>query len=64
MIGVLVTGAALAETIFAWPGLGRLLLEATLNRDYAPRSLTRCCSRRRRGTSSGPTTSGAISSAA
>lgn len=33
-IGVLVTGAALTETIFAWPGLGRLLLEATLNRDY------------------------------
>lgn len=33
-IGVLVTGAALTETIFAWPGLGRLLLDATLNRDY------------------------------
>ncbi len=33
-IGVLLTGAALTETIFAWPGLGRLLLDATLNRDY------------------------------
>ncbi|HMQ34763.1 MAG TPA: ABC transporter permease [Chloroflexaceae bacterium] len=33
-IGVLITGAALTETIFAWPGLGRLLLEATLSRDY------------------------------
>jgi peptide/nickel transport system permease protein len=33
-IGVLITGAALTETIFAWPGLGRLLLDATLNRDY------------------------------
>ena len=33
-IGVMLTGAALTETIFAWPGLGRLLLDATLNRDY------------------------------
>jgi peptide/nickel transport system permease protein len=33
-IGVLLTGAALTETIFAWPGLGRLLLDATLQRDY------------------------------
>jgi ABC-type dipeptide/oligopeptide/nickel transport system permease component len=33
-IGVLLTGAALTETIFAWPGLGRLLLDATLARDY------------------------------
>ncbi len=30
----LLTGAALTETVFAWPGLGRLLLSATLNRDY------------------------------
>jgi peptide/nickel transport system permease protein len=33
-VGVLLTSAALTETIFAWPGLGRLLLDATLNRDY------------------------------
>jgi peptide/nickel transport system permease protein len=33
-IGTLLTGAALTETIFAWPGLGRLLLDATLTRDY------------------------------
>lgn len=33
-IGVLLTGAALTETIFAWPGLGRLLLDATFQRDY------------------------------
>ncbi len=33
-IGLLLTGAALTETVFAWPGLGRLLLNATLNRDY------------------------------
>ncbi|MDQ2784185.1 MAG: ABC transporter permease [Chloroflexota bacterium] len=33
-IGVVLTGAALTETIFAWPGLGRLLLDAALKRDY------------------------------
>jgi peptide/nickel transport system permease protein len=33
-IGVMITGATLTETIFAWPGVGRLLLDATLNRDY------------------------------
>ncbi len=33
-IGILLTGAALTETIFAWPGLGRLLLDATRFRDY------------------------------
>lgn len=33
-IGLLITGAALTETIFAWPGLGRLLLDASLQRDY------------------------------
>ncbi len=33
-VGVLITGAALTETIFAWPGLGRLLLDAALSRDY------------------------------
>ena len=32
--GAMLTGAVLTETIFAWPGLGRLLLDATLNRDY------------------------------
>ncbi|MBA3413806.1 MAG: ABC transporter permease [Chloroflexia bacterium] len=33
-IGTLFTGAVLTEIIFAWPGLGRLLYDATLNRDY------------------------------
>lgn len=33
-VGVLITGAALTETVFAWPGLGRLLLDAALSRDY------------------------------
>jgi peptide/nickel transport system permease protein len=29
----LVTGSVLIETIFAWPGLGRLLVEAIQGRD-------------------------------
>jgi peptide/nickel transport system permease protein len=32
--GTLLTGAVLTEIIFAWPGLGRLLYDATLTRDY------------------------------
>jgi peptide/nickel transport system permease protein len=34
-IGFMFAGAVLVETVFAWPGLGRLLLSAMLNRDYA-----------------------------
>lgn len=34
-VGFMVAGAVLTETVFAWPGLGRLLLSAMLNRDYA-----------------------------
>ncbi len=33
-LGLLLTGAALAETVFAYPGLGRLTLEALEARDY------------------------------
>ena len=33
-IGTLFTGAVLTEIVFAWPGLGRLLYDATLSRDY------------------------------
>jgi peptide/nickel transport system permease protein len=33
-IGTLFTGAVLTEIVFAWPGLGRLLYDSTLNRDY------------------------------
>lgn len=33
-IPTLFTGAVLTEIIFAWPGLGRLLYDATLARDY------------------------------
>jgi peptide/nickel transport system permease protein len=32
--GALLTGAIITETIFAWPGLGRLLVEAIRLRDY------------------------------
>ena len=33
-IGFLFAGAVLTETVFAWPGLGRLVLSASLNRDH------------------------------
>lgn len=33
-VGMLFTGAVLVETLFAWPGLGRLLTSAILNRDH------------------------------
>lgn len=33
-VGTLLTGAVLTEIVFAWPGLGRLLYDATLSRDY------------------------------
>lgn len=33
-VGFMLTGAVLTETVFAWPGLGRLLIDATLNRDF------------------------------
>jgi peptide/nickel transport system permease protein len=32
--GGLLTGASLVEVVFGWPGLGRLLLDATAQRDY------------------------------
>lgn len=33
-IGQLLGGAIIVETIFAWPGIGQLLLQAVLGRDY------------------------------
>jgi peptide/nickel transport system permease protein len=33
--GLLLTGAVLTETVFAWPGVGSWILEAIRNRDYA-----------------------------
>jgi peptide/nickel transport system permease protein len=32
--GTLVGGAVLTETVFAWPGIGRLMYESLLQRDY------------------------------
>ncbi len=33
IVGDLLTGAVLTETIFAWPGIGRLVVQAILDRD-------------------------------
>ncbi|MDR7432888.1 MAG: ABC transporter permease [Armatimonadota bacterium] len=33
-LGTLLSGAVLTETVFAWPGIGRLLVDAVLARDY------------------------------
>jgi dipeptide transport system permease protein len=34
MVGALITGAVLTETIFSWPGLGRWMVQSVLQRDY------------------------------
>ena len=33
-LGTLVGGVVVTETVFAWPGLGRLIVTAIENRDY------------------------------
>ena len=33
-IGGLLGGAVITETIFAWPGIGRLVIQAINNRDF------------------------------
>lgn len=33
-VGFLFAGAVMVESVFAWPGLGRLVVAASLNRDY------------------------------
>lgn len=33
-LGFILTGSILVETVFAWPGLGRLIFDAILSRDY------------------------------
>ena len=35
MVGSLVAGAVVTETIFSWPGIGRLLIVSVSNRDLA-----------------------------
>ena len=32
--GALLAGAIVTETIFSWPGIGRLTIQAISNRDY------------------------------
>ena len=32
--GAVLTGAVITETIFAWPGIGRLLIQSISFRDY------------------------------
>lgn len=33
-IGLMLTGATLTETVFSWPGLGRLVYDSVITRDY------------------------------
>jgi ABC-type dipeptide/oligopeptide/nickel transport system permease component len=35
IFGLLVTGAVVVEQVFALPGVGRLVVQSILNRDYA-----------------------------
>ncbi len=32
--GVMIGGAVVVETVFSWPGVGRLMYESILSRDY------------------------------
>ena len=32
--GALIGGAVLTETVFSWPGVGRLLVDSIFSRDY------------------------------
>jgi peptide/nickel transport system permease protein len=34
LLAAFITGTVIVETVFAWPGLGRLAVEATLNNDF------------------------------
>jgi peptide/nickel transport system permease protein len=33
-LGRLISGAVLVEVVFAWPGIGRVMVEAVSNRDF------------------------------
>ncbi|TGV07078.1 ABC transporter permease, partial [Mesorhizobium sp. M00.F.Ca.ET.186.01.1.1] len=33
-LGVLLGGAVIVEVVFSWPGMGRLLMQSLLNRDF------------------------------
>jgi ABC-type dipeptide/oligopeptide/nickel transport system permease component len=34
-LGALLGGAVVTETVFSWPGIGRLAIQSIYNRDYA-----------------------------
>ena len=34
IVGQLLSGAVLTETIFSWPGIGKWIIDAITNRDY------------------------------
>ena len=34
IVGQLLSGAVLTETIFSWPGIGKWIIDAISNRDY------------------------------
>jgi len=34
-VAFMVTGAILVETVFSWPGVGRVIYQAVLDRDYS-----------------------------
>jgi peptide/nickel transport system permease protein len=33
-LGVLLTGTVVAETVFSWPGMGRVVVDAVFERDF------------------------------
>jgi peptide/nickel transport system permease protein len=35
MLGALIAGAVVVESVFSWPGVGRLIVSAVANRDLA-----------------------------
>jgi hypothetical protein len=47
MVGTLIAGAVVVESVFSWPGVGRLLVVAVANRDLAWCSASCCWWRRR-----------------
>ena len=46
MVGTLMAGAVVVESVFAWPGVGRLLVSAVANRDLAVVQASCCWSPR------------------
>jgi ABC-type dipeptide/oligopeptide/nickel transport system permease component len=34
LFAMLITGAVITENVFAWPGIGRLIIEALVSRDF------------------------------